>query len=119
MSISAVKPVTRDAEGTPGTIRAEKLVNGSSETRSWDAFSDKSEQFHVGHWGSGPCVIDVSYTENELCVLVQGRAKITDTDGASLEFGTGEAFVIEAGFKGTWESIGDVVKIYAIFEDNQ
>ncbi|MEM7741069.1 MAG: cupin domain-containing protein [Pseudomonadota bacterium] len=119
MTISAVKPVNRDTEGMSGTIRAEKLINGVSETRSWDAFSDSSEQFHVGHWGSGPCIIDVAYTENELCVLVEGRAKITDTEGSSIEFGTGEAFVIEAGFKGTWESIGDVVKIYAIFEQSK
>ena len=57
----------------------------------------------------------VSYTETELCVLLEGRVRLTD-DRGSAEFAPGDAFVIAAGFRGTWESIGQVSKIYAILE---
>jgi uncharacterized protein len=57
----------------------------------------------------------VAYAETELCVLVHGRVRLTGPDG-SAEFGPGEAFVIEGGFEGTWESIGEVTKIYAILD---
>ena len=117
MSVKAIKSVTQNIEVIKENIADEKLISGASETQVWNAFSDASEQFHVGHWGSGPCKIKVSYTENELCILIKGRARVTDEAGASQEFGVGEPFVIQSGFEGTWESIGDVVKIYAIFED--
>ena len=58
----------------------------------------------------------MDYTETELCVLLVGRVRLTDETGASMHFGPGEAFVIDAGFRGTWESIGQVTKIYAILE---
>jgi uncharacterized cupin superfamily protein len=49
-------------------------------------------------------------------VIIEGRARLTDAQGAGVEFGPGEAFVIAAGFEGTWESVGRLTKIYAILE---
>ena len=116
MSISHVTTVTRDIEAVADKVAPEKLLSGSAETTAWNAFSDTTGQFHVGHWSSGSCKIKVAYSENEYCVLLSGRAKLTDANGASAEYGPNEPFVIHAGFDGTWESIGDVVKVYAIFE---
>ena len=31
-------------------IAPKKLISGSGETSLWNAFSDPSDQFHVGHW---------------------------------------------------------------------
>lgn len=108
--------ITRDGEAEADTIAPEKLIHGDPATRLWHAFSDPSEQFHVGHWSSGVCKLNVSYSEQELCVLLEGEAIVTDMAGNSRTFGKGEAFVIPAGFEGTWESTQPVVKIYAIFE---
>ena len=41
---------------------------------------------------------------------------LTDADGEAQEFKAGDAFVIPAGFAGTWETIEPVRKWYAIFE---
>ena len=60
-------------------------------------------------------MIDVDYSETELCVLIEGSARLTD-DSGSVTFGPGAAFLIEPGFRGTWESIGRVTKIYAILD---
>ncbi len=98
-------------------IAPKKLISGSGETSLWNAFSDPSDQFHVGHWMSDPCEINVSYTENELCVIVEGEVELTGADGQTFALNKGEAFVIPAGFHGIWKSITKVVKIYAIFEN--
>jgi uncharacterized protein len=36
--------------------------------------------------------------------------------GGRMSFGAGDAFLIPAGFTGTWEVVEDCSKIYAIFE---
>ena len=91
------------------------MLAGSGAAVAWNAFSDPSGRFHAGHWQAEPGMRAVAYTETELCVLLEGRVRLTDAAG-SVEFGPGDAFVIAAGFRGTWESIGRVTKIYAILE---
>jgi uncharacterized cupin superfamily protein len=48
--------------------------------------------------------------------MMAGRIVLTSDDGAAYSFGAGDAFVIPAGFSGTWEVVVDCTKIYAIFE---
>ena len=109
-------PITTTPPATPDTIAPEKLISGDAATKLWNAFSDPSDQFHVGHWSSEPCKLNVSYTENELCVLTIGTAIVTDANGVAQTYNAGDAFVIPAGFSGTWQSVTAVTKIYAIFE---
>jgi len=45
-----------------------------------------------------------------------GGAALTSQDGERSEFGPGDSFVIPAGYAGTWETIEDCRKLYAIFE---
>lgn len=110
-----ILPLSRGDDATPADTPPERIRSGSGVARLWNAFSDPSGRFHVGQWQAEPGVIAVNYTESELCVLIEGRARLSDAAG-SVEYGPGEAFVITAGFTGTWESIGRVTKIYAILE---
>ena len=102
------------AEAEPADAAAKRVLAGSGVARLWNAFADPSGRFHAGHWQAEPGALRVSYTETELCVLIEGRVRLTDTGGAAVEYGPGEAFVIAAGFEGSWESIGRVTKLYAI-----
>ena len=110
-----VHALTRDAAPEPADASPERVLAGSGVARAWNAFSDPSLRFHCGHWQAEPGVRAVAYTETELCVLIEGRVRLADGEG-SVEFGPGDAFVIAAGFRGSWESIGRVTKIYAILE---
>ncbi len=112
---SNVHPLSRSAAPASADPPPEKVIAGSGHARAWNAFSSGDGRFHAGHWQAEPGVLAVSYTETELCVLIEGRVRLSDGQG-SVEFGPGEAFVIDAGFRGTWESIGRVTKIYAILE---
>jgi uncharacterized cupin superfamily protein len=111
-----VHVLSRSAAATPADAPPERVIAGSGAARVWNAFSDASGRFHAGHWQGEPGRLKVAYTESELCVLLVGRVRLIDERGASAEFGPGDAFVITSGFRGTWESIGRVTKIYAILE---
>lgn len=115
MPPSHVLRVTRDGPPEPANAAPDRLVAGSGVSAVWNAFSDPTGRFHVGHWTSEPGVRRVAYDETEFCVILEGRVRL-EGEGGAVEFGPGEAFVIEGGFAGTWESIGRVVKLYAILE---
>ena len=98
------------------TPAADRLLDGVSEHRVWNYFTDASQTFFAGRWSGTRGKWRVRYTENELCVMTAGRVVITSDSGESHEFGPGAAFVIPAGFAGTWEVLEDCAKVYAIFE---
>ena len=103
-----------DAERS--TPSADRLLEGSPQQSVSNYFSDTSGQFFAGRWSSTRGKWRVRYSENELCVLTSGKIVLTGDDGAVNSFGAGDAFVVPAGFSGTWEVLVDCTKIYAIFE---
>lgn len=103
-------------EAEISTPSAEKLISGSPRHSLSNYFSDPSQQFFAGRWSSTPGTWRVRYTENELCVMMTGKVIIKSDGGASNSFGPGAAFVIPAGFSGTWTVLEECTKIYAIFE---
>lgn len=111
-----VHPLSRADASEPADTPSDRVIAGSGHARVWNAFSGAGGRFHAGHWQAEPGRIAVRYTETELCVLLVGRVRLTDEAGKSVDFGAGDAFVIDAGFTGTWESIGRVTKIYAILD---
>ncbi len=111
-----VHPLSRSAAPVAADVPPEKLIAGSGVSRVWNGFSDASGRFHAGFWQSEAGRRRVAYDEDELCVLLVGRVRLTDEQGMSAEFAPGDAFVIAAGFRGTWESIGKVTKIYAVLD---
>jgi len=95
---------------------ADRLLAGNPRQRIWNFFSDLSGQFHSGRWSSTTGHWRVRYTENELCVLTAGRVALHGSTGERLEFAAGDAFIVPAGFEGTWEVLEACSKIYAIFQ---
>ena len=95
----------------------DRLIVGAPELQVRNYFSDPSQQFFAGRWSATRGKWRVRYTENELCVMTAGRVVIESGSGERLSFGPGDAFVVPAGFTGTWEVTEDCSKIYAIFEE--
>ena len=118
--ITHVHRLGRDGAPEPADAAPGKLLAGSPRSDVWNAFSDPSGRFHAGIWRAEAGIRAVNYTETELCVILEGRVRLTSDDLTSddgrAEFGPGDAFVVAAGFSGTWECIGEVAKIYAILE---
>lgn len=95
---------------------ADRVLAGSPEHRAWNYFTDSTGTFFAGRWSGTRGKWRIRYTENELCVMTAGRVVITSDQGERNAFGPGDAFVIPAGFCGTWEVLEDCAKVYAIFE---
>jgi uncharacterized cupin superfamily protein len=95
---------------------ADRLLAGAPEHRVWNYFTDTTQTFFAGRWSGTRGKWRVRYTENELCVMTAGRVVITSDTGESSAFGPGDAFVVPAGFSGSWEVLEDCAKVYAIFE---
>jgi uncharacterized protein len=95
---------------------ADRLLAGTPELQVRNFFTDPSQQFFAGRWSATRGKWRVRYTENELCVMTGGSVVIESASGERSTFRSGDAFVIPAGFTGTWEVLEDCSKIYAIFE---
>lgn len=94
-----------------------RMVSGTPcHTTTWNHYSDPTGQFFAGIWAAEVGAMKVSYTEEELCYLLEGRVRLIDGSGAAREFGPGSAFVIPAGFEGVWETLEPVKKIYTIWQ---
>jgi uncharacterized cupin superfamily protein len=95
---------------------ADRVIAGKPVTRVSNYFTDSSQQFFAGRWSAGRGKWRVRYTENELCVMTAGRVVIESDSGERNTFVSGDAFVVPAGFSGTWEVLEACSKIYGIFE---
>jgi uncharacterized cupin superfamily protein len=103
-------------ESEQSEMAADRLISGNPITRVSNYFTDTTQQFFAGRWSATRGKWRVRYSENELCVMTAGAVVIESDSGERNSFGVGDAFVVPAGFAGTWEVLEDCQKIYAIFE---
>jgi uncharacterized cupin superfamily protein len=99
-----------------GEPAADRLIAGKPQTRVTNYFVDPTQQFFAGRWSATRGKWRIRYTESELCVMTAGQVVIESDSGERQSFATGDAFVVPAGFSGTWEVLEDCCKIYAICE---
>ncbi len=106
-----------------GTVPQDKVVAGVASgkntkitTQTYNHYSDASEQFFAGIWHSSIGAKNVNYTEEEVCIILEGRVRLTDLAGNIKEFGAGSTFVLPAGFQGVWETLEPLKKIYVIWQ---
>lgn len=92
------------------------VLAGEPETVTENYYTSASGRFFAGVWESSAGRWRVDYSEDEFCVLLSGRVVLTDESGRAERFASGDAFIIPAGFRGTWETVEPVRKLYAIHE---
>ena len=95
---------------------AADVIAGEPKQQIWNAFSDPEGHFHAGRWASTVGLWRIRYTERELCHILTGAVRITDDSGWQHTYRSGDTFMIDKGFSGTWEVIEACSKIYAIYE---
>ena len=105
-----------DRPPAPDIARPDKVIAGDPVTTTHNYFTDSSGAFFSGIWESTPGKWSCDYSESEFVYLISGRERLTDADGHGETFGPGSAFVIPAGFKGSWETLESLKKYYAIFQ---
>ena len=116
MSVPPIVDFREPVEPDVSMPAADRVLAGSPRTTVRNHYADASSQFFAGTWSSTVGKWRVSYTEHEFCHLLEGRVVLTADDGREWRFGPGDAWVIPAGFSGTWETVEPATKRYAIFE---
>ncbi len=102
-------------EHTP--VASEKVIEGSPMQHVVNQFTNEKGNMFVGVWGSDAGKWRVSYTEDEFFSIIEGEAILTEEGGEPQKLKAGDNFTVSAGFKGTWETIGAVKKLYVIYEE--
>lgn len=107
-----------DKPGGPAPERerkpAEKTIRGPIDTTTWNHWSGEGGRLHSGIWESSVGKWTIDYDVWEFCHFIAGKAVLTSETGESWTIEAGEAFVIEPGFKGTWETVEPIRKHYVI-----
>lgn len=81
----------------------ENIVEGEVPTEAVHIFHESPEGFVIGLWSCTPCTERMpSYPNDEFCVVTEGRVILTGDDGTVTEYQTGDAFVMQRGWRGTW-----------------
>ena len=106
----------RVVQGEAANPSPENILAGIPRARVANQYTDASNQFFCGMWHSNSGKWRIRYTEHEFCVMLEGRVRIEAISGERYEFRAGDAFVVPAGFEGSWEVIEACRKWYAIFE---
>ncbi|HHW32722.1 MAG TPA: DUF861 domain-containing protein [Paracoccus solventivorans] len=90
------------------------LVDKPYRARSWRHFENAEKRALGGIWAAEPHLERCDCNYDELCHILEGRVRLTDRDGTARVFGPGDSFVVAAGFKGTWENLTPVRKVFFI-----
>jgi uncharacterized protein len=106
----------RQLQGEAANPSPEKILAGIPRARVANQYADASNQFFCGTWHSSSGKWRIRYVEHEFCVMLEGRVRIEADSGERYEFRAGDAFVVPAGFEGSWEVLEACRKWYAIFE---
>lgn len=91
-----------------------KLIEGGHATTTWNHWEGESGRLHCGIWQAEPGTVAIDYTEWEFCHIISGMAVLTNEAGRSWTVSAGDAFIIPAGFRGTWQTVETVAKHYVI-----
>lgn len=116
MTVPAIVDFNSHIPAEESAPAEDKRLAGDPRCAVANRYADASGQFFAGDWSSTVGKWRVEYTEHEFCQLVEGRVSLVSDDGQAWRFGPGDAWVIPAGFKGTWETLEPARKRYAIFE---
>lgn len=106
-SLEGVEPITSDLDGwTP--------VEGSPSMTTWIEYSAPDGSLIAGTWQATPGTYRAEYAAYEFVHLIEGRIAITPDGGETVIMVPGDAFSVEANFKGEWKILEAVRKHFVI-----
>jgi uncharacterized cupin superfamily protein len=90
------EPSTDDLDGWT-------VVEGSPSMKTWVMHTNCEGTMMSGAWEATPGTYYAEYTAYEFVHMIAGRIVITPDGGTPVVVQAGDAFVVEADFKGTWK----------------
>ena len=97
LSVNAnTTPDTNDLDGWV-------VVDGNPTMRTWALHTNSDGTMLSGVWEATPGTYHATYTAYEFVHMISGLIVITPDGGTPVTVRAGDAFVVEADFKGTWK----------------
>jgi hypothetical protein len=98
--------------------RVERREVGAPERHTWTLYESAADGVSAGIWHCEPgrWRIEFGPHEHEYFIVLEGRARLHGMDGAVTELGPGQAAVIPAGFRGSFEVLERVRKHFVVVE---
>ena len=90
------------------------VVEGKPTMKTAVQHTSANGKILSGTWQATPGTYHATYTDYEFVHLIAGRIIITQDGGKSVEVGPGDAFVVDASFKGTWKIVEPVTKHFVV-----
>jgi uncharacterized cupin superfamily protein len=114
MSTIIPMPVPHEDQLTPCSYAVD-VTEGDPQEREYVYLAAPDGSFTIGLWEAQPYAeLITSYPGDELCHVVRGQVRLTDSDGTSRTFVTGDTFTVEAGWAGEWRVEQTFVKYFAL-----
>ncbi|MBL8576404.1 MAG: cupin domain-containing protein [Mesorhizobium sp.] len=97
-----------------GDLAGWKVVEGKPTMTTTVQHTTADGKVLSGTWQATPGTYHATYTDYEFVHIIAGRIIITPDGGKPVEVGPGDAFVVEADFKGTWKIVEPVTKHFVV-----
>ncbi len=94
--LGSVEPSTADLDGWV-------VVEGKPTMKTWVLHTSEDSKMMSGYWEATPGTYHATYTDYEFVHVIEGKMTITPDGGTPVHIKAGDAFVVEANFKGTWK----------------
>jgi uncharacterized cupin superfamily protein len=94
----------------------DEVLSGDPKQSGFVTNIDPSGKFVTGIWACQPGKYKVDpYHANcfEFAHILEGKVKITDSEGNIGTYQAGDTIVTQKGFKGTWDVIEPIRKVFA------
>lgn len=114
MALWAYFPADSAGEPETGAPDPGRVVAGAPSFRTWNAYESADGRTFCGVWEATKGQWRVSYDEWESCTLLSGHSIVTPEDAPPVHLRSGDTFVLEPGFRGTWEVVETTRKTYVI-----
>jgi uncharacterized cupin superfamily protein len=101
-------------------IGKEDFTTGDTHEVVHVPFTNTEGNVTAGVWECAPCKQQIDrYNVDELCTILSGSVTLTDADGHSETFTTGDSFVVPKEFSGTWHVTETLRKFWMIYEPKE
>ncbi len=94
-------PKDEDADTT--ILAGWTATEGAPGMKTWVLHTSADGTMMSGYWEATPGTWHATYSAYEFVHMIAGRIIITPDGGMPVTVQAGDAFVIEADFKGTWK----------------
>ncbi|RWA76699.1 cupin domain-containing protein [Mesorhizobium sp. M1C.F.Ca.ET.193.01.1.1] len=96
-----------------GAPAPDRVISGDPKFRTWNV-EERGGDLYAGIWEATPGKWRIVYDEWEFCHILSGVSVISEDGGEARTVRAGDSFVLQPGFKGTWEVLETTRKEYVI-----